>query len=200
VLLGVMIALQLGATFVPAQQWTAVESAFGLLLFWRGEFQPDRLYTLLTYGLLHAGWGHLVFNALWIAILGSQVHQILGAPRFLVFFALSTVAAGLVQVAATWGETTFTVGASGFVYALLACIGHLYVVGPQDSLAERVKKLAVFTAAIIVLNVAFAYVAGGFVTGGGIAWQAHAGGFLAGLLLFPLLARGAVRARRGGAG
>ncbi|OAB56504.1 hypothetical protein AY599_26630 [Leptolyngbya valderiana BDU 20041] len=199
-LLGTMVALQVGATLLPAAQWRAVENALVLVLFWRGEFLPERLYTLLTYALLHGDWGHLFFNGLWIAILGSKVHDILGPARFLLFFALATVIAGMTQVAASWGQTSFVVGASGFVYALIACIGHLYVVHPGDPPRERLKKLAVFTAAVFVLNVAFAYVAGGFLTAGGIAWEAHAGGFLAGLLLFPLLASSAFRARHGGAG
>jgi membrane associated rhomboid family serine protease len=200
VLLGLMLAVQLGQAFLPFRTSHALVTALGMQLFANGQFLEDRVYTLLTHAFVHGDWWHLIFNGLWIAILGSRVHEILGPGRFLAFFAVSTVIAGAVQILATWGEATFTVGASGFVYALIACIGFLYVIKPQDSRRERLKKLFAFTVAIFVLNVAFAYVAGGFVTPGGVAWQAHAGGFLAGLFLFLPFARSAVRARRGGAG
>jgi membrane associated rhomboid family serine protease len=195
-----MLAVQLVQAFAPFSLSHPLLAALGLQLFAGGQFLDDRLYTLLTHAFAHGDWWHLIFNALWIAILGSRVHDVLGPGRFLLFFALTTVIAGATQIAATWGEPTFTVGASGFVFALIACLGYLYVVDPQDGPRERLKKLFAFTVAVFVLNVAFAYAAGGFVTPGNVAWQAHAGGFFAGLFLFPPLARGAVRARRGAGG
>lgn len=199
-LLSAMLLGHLAQAFLPFEQRHWLEITFALWMFSGGEFLPERAYSLLTYAFLHGDWWHLIFNALWIAILGSKLHEVLGTGRFLILFALSTAFAGIVQVASGWGETTLTIGASGFVYALVACIAYLYVLQPSDSPAERRKKLLVFSLAIAFVNVAFAYVAGGFVTAGGIAWQAHAGGFLAGLVLFPPLARSAFRARHGAAG
>ncbi len=199
-LLGAMLLVHLAQVLLPFQQKLWLEITFALWMFAGGQFLPERAYSLVTYAFLHGDWWHLIFNALWIAILGSRLHEILGASRFLLLFLIATAVAGLVQVASAWGETSRVIGASGFVYALIACIAYLYVLQPHDSRAERIKKLVVFTAAIVVLNIAFAYAAGGFVTAGDIAWQAHAGGYFAGLFLFPPLARSAFRARRGGAG
>jgi membrane associated rhomboid family serine protease len=199
VLLGLMLAVQLGQAFLPFQLSHGLVAALGMQLFSNGQFLADRLYTLLTHAFVHGDWWHLIFNALWIAILGSRVHEVLGPGRFLGFFAVTTVIAGGVQTLATWGEATFTVGASGFVYALIACLAYLYVIKPYDGPRERLKKIFAFTVAIVALNVAFAYAAGGFYGPGNIAWQAHAGGYFAGLFLFLPFARSAVRARRGGA-
>ena len=199
-LLGAMLLGHLAQAFLPFEQRHWLEITFALWMFAGGELLPERAYSLLTYAFLHGDWWHLIFNALWIAILGSKLHEVLGTGRFLVLFAISTAFAGVVQVASGWGETTLTIGASGFVYALVACIAYLYVLQPTDSPAERRKKLVVFSLAIAFVNVAFAYVAGGFVTAGGIAWQAHAGGYLAGLVLFPPLARSALKARHGARG
>ncbi|WP_162906780.1 rhomboid family intramembrane serine protease [Algihabitans albus] len=198
-MLGAMLLGHLAQVFLPFEQRHWLEITFALWMFSGGEFLPERAYSLLSYAFLHGDWMHLLFNALWIAILGSKLHEALGTRRFLLLFVVSTAVAGLVQVASGWGETTLTIGASGFVYALVACMAYLFVLHPTDSPAERRRKLVVFTIAIAAINVAFAYAAGGFVTAGDIAWQAHAGGFLAGLALYPPLARSALRARRGGA-
>lgn len=195
-LLGAMLVGHLAQVLLPFEQRHWLEITFALWMFSGGDFLPQRAYSLLSYAFLHGDWMHLLFNALWIAILGSKLHEVLGTRRFLALFVISTAVAGLVQVASGWGQTTLTIGASGFVYALVACMAYLFVLQPTDSPAERRKKLVVFTLAIAVINVAFAYAAGGFVTAGDIAWQAHAGGFLAGLLLYPPLARSALRTRR----
>ena len=157
-----------------------------MALFWNGEFLTHRLYTLLSYAFLHGGWMHLLFNGLWIATLGSQVYRFLEFDRFLILMALCSVAGGLAQSFAHWGELTLTVGASSAVFGLIGAAGHIWVAPLNMPRAERFKKLFGFSAIMMALNLGYAYF-GAPGSNGIISWEAHAGGFFAGLFLFPLL-------------
>lgn len=169
-------------------QWLFVHGA--LVIFLDGQAYWSRLYTLVTSLFLHDGWLHFGFNAFWLATMGSLVHRFLGPWRFLLLFFLAGIAGGLALVLLNWGETVIAIGASGAVFGLLGAAGHVFVARPGDGPGERLKHLAAFVAVMMALNVAFAYY--GTLPGAdeaAVAWEAHAGGFLAGLLLFPLLAR-----------
>ncbi|SMF53349.1 Membrane associated serine protease, rhomboid family [Tistlia consotensis] len=170
-------------------QWILVHGA--LLIFIGGQADWSRLYTLVTSLFLHDGWLHFGFNAFWLATIGSLVHRFVGPWRFLLIFFLGGIVGGLALVLSHWGETVIAIGASGSVFAFLGAGGHVFVARPDDTRAERLKRLAAFTVVMMALNLAFAF----FGTLPGmdpvsVAWEAHAGGFLTGLLLFPLLARG----------
>ena len=186
VMLFIMIVVQLALTVLPSAQANWLINTFGLALFYNGEFLTHRLYTLLSYAFLHGGWLHLLFNGLWIAILGSQIYRFLELDRFLIFAALCSVAGGLAQNFAHWGELTLTVGASSVVFGLIGAAGHIWVVSPGMSRQERFKKLLGFSVIMMALNLGYAYF-GAPGSNGIISWEAHAGGFFAGLFLFPLL-------------
>ncbi len=169
-------------------QWIFVHGA--LVIFVDGQAHWDRLYTLVTSMFLHDGWLHFGFNAFWVATIGSLVHRFLGPWRFLLLFFLGGIAGGLALVLGHWGETVIAIGASGAVFALLGAAGHLFVARPGDDPKERLKRLGAFVLVMMALNLAFASF--GSLPGadeGDVAWEAHAGGFVAGLLLFPVLAR-----------
>src|SRR5690606_22146803 len=137
-------------------------------------------------------WLHFGFNAFWIATVGSLVHRFVGAWRFLIIFFVGGIAGGLALILLNWGETFVAVGASGSVFAFLGAGGHVFVARPGDTPRERRKRLAAFAAVMMALNLAFAF--SGSLPGlddADVAWEAHLGGFLAGLLLFPILIRGA---------
>jgi membrane associated rhomboid family serine protease len=163
-----------------------------------GGFRP---WTLLTYGLLHAGWEHVIFNSLWMLAFGAPVFRRFGPGRALAFLAACTVAAALLHGLLNPAEVLPVIGASGGVSGLTAAAMRFVLPGggPLD-LAEahwrpapplRVAladgRVLVFLAVWFGINL----LAGlGLPLGGEagqmIAWEAHVGGFLAGLLLFPL--------------
>lgn len=168
--------------------WIVAQGA--LVIFFDGQAHWSRLYTLVTSLFLHDGWLHFGFNAFWLATMGSLVHRFLGPWRFLLIFFLGGILGGLSLVLLNWGETVVAIGASGAVFALLGAAGHVLVARPGEGRGERLKRLAAFVAVMMALNVAFAYY--GTLPGAdeaAVAWEAHLGGFLAGLALFPLLAR-----------
>src|SRR5699024_7636501 len=103
---------------------------FALYLFLDGQFQWQRLYSLVTSVFLHDGWLHLLFNGLWIATLGSLVHRVLGNVGFLLLFFASAIAGGLVYTFVHWGETALAIGASGGVFGLIGAFGHLGIARP----------------------------------------------------------------------
>jgi membrane associated rhomboid family serine protease len=161
-------------------------------------------WTLVTYAFLHAGWEHVIFNTLWLLVFGSPVLLRFGVARFALFFALTAAAAAVLQAAINPTDVSVLIGASGAVSGLTAAalrfaftgpgfgarMGDEVVKAPAAPLLEvmRDKRVMVFVAVWFGLNL----LAGlGIPVSGSadarIAWEAHVGGFLAGLLLFPLL-------------
>ncbi|MGV0879518.1 rhomboid family intramembrane serine protease [Martelella sp. FLE1502] len=157
------------------------------------------LWSPLTYSLLHGGWTHIVFNAIWLAIFGAPVARRIGAARFLILWVTSAAASAFFFAATDWGAVTVLIGASGVVSAYMGAACRFVFAGgrflPQAHLGPRLSIADVFrdrTARAFVL----VWVAGnlllaigvGFagVSAGEIAWQAHIGGFLFGFLTFPL--------------
>lgn len=188
-LLGIMLILHLLRLSLPEEQAFEIVYALALIVFEQGQpLDPARFYTLVTHAFLHANWAHIFFNGLWLLILGSRLHQELGEVRFLLFFALTAAAGGATQLFFDWGQLTVVIGASGAVFGLLGAGAYLWVLQPGDRGRERIKKLAWYCAVMMLLNVGYAAVGG---MGGieKIAWEAHAGGFFAGLAVFPLLRR-----------
>lgn len=179
------------------------------LLLADGGGQP---WTLLSYGLLHGSWLHLISNVVWLAAFGSPVARRLGAARFLLLMALSTIAGALLHwgsreldvlplVGASAGVSGATAAAIRFVFSPgvhFGGLGHDEVVRaiPAEPLGGlwRNSRAMLFVVIWFVTNILFG---AGLVPILGeetsIAWEAHIGGFLAGLLLFPLLDRGPVR-------
>ena len=187
IILGVMLAIQVLMTVLQPNQANWLIGTFGLILFWNGEFQPERLYSLLTYAFLHGGWLHLLFNGLWIATLGSQIYRVLGLDRFLILLLTTSVLGGLTQAFLHWGEPTLTIGASAIVFGLIGAAGHVWVAPFTMSSGERLRKLFAFSAIMMLLNLGYAHLGAPGDGGSAISWEAHAGGFFAGLLVFPLL-------------
>lgn len=160
------------------------------------------LWTPVTYSLLHGGWEHLLFNALWLAAFGTPVARRIGTTRFVLFWIASAVAAAILHAVINWGQATLLVGASGVISALMgaACrfafpasggaynpqFGHLYPRQPF-SVAYRNRTVRMF----ILLWLAGNLIVGLGIPlfgdiGGAVAWDAHLGGFAFGFLCFGL--------------
>lgn len=147
------------------------------------------LQTLLTSIFLHGSWMHLLGNMLYLWIFADNIEAVVGNARFLLFYLLGGLAAGLTQVIVTPGSSVPCVGASG---AIAAVMGAYVVMFPHS----RVKMLFLlfFTVFYIPSWVFLGFwfiqqAMSGFGAlgmspedSGGVAWWAHIGGFVFGLL------------------
>lgn len=168
-----------------------------------------RLWTLLSYGFLHGSWLHLASNGLWLAAFGSPVARRLGRGRFLNLMALATIGGALLHwwsreldvlplVGASAGISGATAAAIRFVFAPGLRFGDLgddAVVRaiPIEPLGQlwRNSRALLFIGIWFVTNILFgAGLVPIFGEATSIAWEAHIGGFVVGLLLFPLFDRG----------
>jgi membrane associated rhomboid family serine protease len=169
---------------------------------------PARLRwdTLLTSMFLHGGWLHVIGNMWFLWIFGDNVEDVLGHWVYLLFYVLCGVAAGLTQLMLSPDSRVPTVGASG---AIAGVMGAYLVKFPHARIVTLVF-LFVFVTTVEVpaaLMLAFWFVMQLFsgvgtighsqISQGGVAWFAHVGGFLAGILLILMLpTKPAYRLRR----
>ncbi len=151
---------------------------------------------LLTSMFLHGGWLHLIGNMWFLWIYGDNVEDVLGHPRFLLFYLLCGIAAGLVQVLASPGSRIPTVGASG---AIAGVMGAYLIKFPHSRIVTLVPIFIFFTTMeipavfmllywfVIQLFSGVGSIGTSSISHGGVAWFAHIGGFLAGMVLIKLM-------------
>ncbi len=174
----------------------------------------DQLYTLITCAFLHGGWLHLGGNMLFLWVFGDNVEDIFGHVGFAVFYALTAIIASLAQVAINADSLTPMVGASGAIAGVLAAylrmfphgrIRTLIIIGffPLMFLVPAWVQIGLW----ILLQFINGFASLGVATRetGGVAFFAHIGGFLAGLVLVSLFKNDSAlerqrAARRGGVG
>ncbi len=178
-----------------------VAAARGALAGYVLETGGARPWTLLTYAVLHGSWMHVGLNCLWLAAFGTPVLRRLGALRALALAAASSVAGALlfwvlnplgsqVLIGASGAVSGFMGAAALFVFATPAIPG---LVPPRGAAAAygrllRNRSALMFLGIWFVMNLVVGLLGGPLgIVEGGIAWEAHIGGLLAGLLLFPLL-------------
>ena len=165
------------------------------------------VWSFVTHALVHGGWLHLGINSVWMLAFGSVLARRLGTWRFLVFSSAAAACGAAVFLLINWGQLAVVVGASGAISGqmagsvrlIFALPGGLRSIGSSDlGLVRPLTLIETFTnrGALIFLAVwlVAALGTGWFnVNPGGphqaIAWEAHVGGFIAGLLLFGLLDR-----------
>ncbi|HEX2256404.1 MAG TPA: rhomboid family intramembrane serine protease [Afifellaceae bacterium] len=209
---GLLLAIQLVLQLLPFELYSRLLLSLAYIPARAGEaafFLPGgtaaRLWTPLTYALLHGGWLHLAVNLLWMASFGSAVARRFGTARFLLLSTIGAAAGALAHHLAHPGSEGIMVGASAAISAQMAAAvrfafapggplgggrGREAYAQPAPTLLRTLldpRPLA-FLGLWFGINLLFgmesALIPG---AGGDIAWQAHIGGFLAGLLLFPLL-------------
>jgi len=149
---------------------------------------------------LHGGWDHILGNMLFLAIFGKNVEDAFGPLRYLAFYFASGFAAMMTQTAMTLLFGTAAdgqvpnLGASG---AIAAVLGAYFVLYPRSRILTWVVFAMIMVPAWVYLGLWFLYqlVEANFglfstsANGGGVAFFAHVGGFLFGVLVAWLLAR-----------
>jgi len=152
--------------------------------------------TLFSAMFLHGGWLHIVSNMWVLFIFGDNVEDRMGGIGYLVFYLMSGVAAGLLQAFLLPGSAIPMIGASG---AIAGVLGAYLVLFPRARVLSLVPIIFIFTLieipAMVFLLFWFAsqlfsgFLSLGGASGSGIAWWAHIGGFVFGLLSVFLFAR-----------
>lgn len=170
---------------------------------WAG-LPVDDYWPFLTCMFLHGGWMHIISNmwALWI--FGDNVEDRMGHFRFLVFYLLCGTAAGIVHVLTNANATIPTVGASG---AIAGVLGAYFILFPRANIITMFLLFffpLFFTLPAALYN--FVWFLMQFMSGlaslagpqnvGGIAWWAHIGGFVAGIVLLRPFLRSQSERRR----
>lgn len=171
-----------------------------LLNHFIGEYGmvPDRFeYSdLLTSMFLHGGWMHLIGNMWFLWIYGDNVEDVLGHGKYLLFYLLCGVAAGLVHTVLNPNSRIPTVGASG---AIAGVMGAYMVKFPHSRILTLVPVfIFITTLEIPALFILFYWfliqifsgigsIGYSNISRGGVAWFAHVGGFLAGILLIQVM-------------
>ena len=135
---------------------------------------------------MHGSWAHLLGNMLYLFIFGDNIEHRLGWKRYLIFYLLTGVIASLSHVFSTYflqqSSVTPSLGASG---AISGVLGGYLLLFPK----LKVKALFLYQVVIIPASlalgvwIAFQIISGLLGGGGGVAYAAHIGGFLAGILL-----------------
>jgi membrane associated rhomboid family serine protease len=161
--------------------------------------EGSALLTLFMSMFMHGGWLHILGNMLFLWIFGNNIEDSMGRARFILFYVLGGLAAMAAQVAIGPDSTVPTVGASG---AIAAVLGGYMLLFPRARVLTLVLIFFFFTLieipALVMLGIwlalQFLPAVGQLATtdvggeGGGVAYFAHIGGFVFGLLMIKLFA------------
>ncbi|HET6931873.1 MAG TPA: rhomboid family intramembrane serine protease [Candidatus Acidoferrum sp.] len=144
------------------------------------------LFPLFSSMFLHGGLMHLLGNMLFLYIFGDNVEDAFGHIGYLFFYLLCGIGSGLIHVMFNWGSGIPALGASG---AISGVMGAYAVMFPSHRILTFFFIFLIPVPAILILGYWFAlqFVAGinglGMATAGGVAWWAHIGGFLMGVVI-----------------
>lgn len=184
-LIAVTVATHLLRVFVAEGDWREAmeylafspDLFFGLVTGHAVSYPYMVLASPLGHAFLHGGWGHLAINMAFTLALATGVERRIGSARLLIFYFLSALGGALAVslVNLPSDEFVLVVGASGAISGLFAAIIRMR---PGSKLGPA--------AAFLIANLLLA-ATGATMGGGGIAWDAHIGGFVIGWLIFPVL-------------
>jgi membrane associated rhomboid family serine protease len=201
------VPLRLSFALAPAAALSSLTDADALGAEAQGQIvamlNGGRLVYLtpLTYAFLHGGWTHLVINGLTLAAFGAPVARRLEPARFLLFFAACAVAGALAHYAFHPLDATPVVGASAAISGTMAGIvrfafnpgarlGENGAIDGRETRTVSLSQIGENRQAMLFLVVWFGanFLLGAFPEAAGsteaVAWEAHIGGFLFGLLTF----------------
>ncbi len=177
----------------------ADQAGLAQFLIGSGRLQP---WTFLTYAFLHGSWVHVGSNCLWLLVFGAPVARRFGSVRFLLLLAVTAIAGALMHYAFNATSIAPVIGASAAVAgAMGAAVRFVFQPGglnpqtghvPALTLGEVMRSTSAlsFLVTWFAVNLVTGVGSGALaISSGPIAWQAHIGGLLAGLLLFNLFDR-----------
>jgi membrane associated rhomboid family serine protease len=164
----------------------------------------SRPWTALSYALLHGSWTHVLINSVWLAAFGTPILRRCGGIRFFALAAASALGGAVLYAFMNPMQILPMIGASAAISGMMAAVSW-FMFAPADWLPEgrltqahekprerlsdiiRNRQVLIFLAVWFGANYVFAFVQPIGVTDASIAWEAHIGGFLVGLALFPLI-------------
>ena len=175
------------------------------VLLGQGQLPPDLSLvspwmTIFTSMFMHGGWMHLIGNMLYLWIFGDNVEDAMGHGRFVVFYLLCGIAAVLAQALPDPSSTVPMIGASGAISGVLGAYLLLYpharvlVVIP---LGFYFHPMRIPAGLVLVLWFGLQLLSSAMAQPGqgGVAFRAHIGGFVAGMILIPIFKQRRVRLR-----
>lgn len=172
-LLVVCVALFLGQLVAPQflATWLGLTPALVLRQGW--------VWQLVTFGFLHGGWFHLLFNLFLLWTLGRELERTWGSRGFLAYYLACGVGAGLLNVALAPQQMVPTVGASGSIFGLLTAIAVLH----PDAVFYMYFLIPIRARVMMILLAVIEFVAGASGGGSSAAHWAHLGGMVVGWLI-----------------
>jgi membrane associated rhomboid family serine protease len=190
-LIGAIGAAHFLRVSAPGAEADAISERYAVVpLAYEGGLNGDNLLPLIAHTFVHGGLAHLLFNLVLLLAVGGSVVRRLDAARggwlrFLALYFGSAILSALTYVAFNRGSPEGAVGASGAICGVFAA----YLMGARwdwrASVRDRQVQMAGFW--FLAINVGAAFVVRQMNLFP-IAWEAHLGGFIAGIALFPLLA------------
>jgi membrane associated rhomboid family serine protease len=191
-----LLEISLGATFIEV--WAFTPAQFTAFFHGSGSFHS--VLTIFTSMFMHASWSHLFGNMLFLWVFGQAIENAFGSRVYTIFYLVCGVAANMAQYLVDPTSTIVSLGASG---AVAGAMGAYLVLYPTSTISLFVWPLSLFTGrdlrvpAWLMLGLWFAVqiILGGNGTSdasavGGVAYSAHIGGFITGLVLALLLRPG----------
>ena len=143
------------------------------------EFPWFAPFGLITHTLIHGSWTHLAFNTVMMLALGTFFERIYGARKTAIFFVICSVVGAMLYFVFDPFSTSPVIGASGGISGFFGAM--LYILGKTRQMGQLGQKgpwpVIIFWAGLMIVM--------GLI-GGNVAWQAHLGGFLTGVILVQL--------------
>ena len=181
----IVFFLELGAGNAFIERWAFVPTRF--------LANPlSEILTIFTAMFMHGGWLHLGSNMLYLWIFGDNVEDRLGHGLYAIFYFVCGIAATFAQLIFNTNSNVPNLGASG---AIAGVLGAYILMFPGRRVNVLMGRLVTATSALVVIGLWFVIqlfsgigqVTATSQTGGGVAYMAHIGGFVAGLVLATLL-------------
>jgi membrane associated rhomboid family serine protease len=220
----ILAAIHLGLTYMGESTYNYVLANFAfrpILFSWAAQSHQIPLpvyWSGLTYALLHANFTHLFFNVLWLIIFGTPVARRMSGIAFFAIAAVGSCAGALITLLLHWNEEVTMIGASAAVAALMAAAvpimfgdGNMWgrtathasarnapILPLANLMNHRPAQIFMLVIMGITLMTGAAQLIGttAFLSDQQVAWEAHVGGFLSGLLMFYALDKGPVHGPR----
>ena len=150
-----------------------------------------QFYTVFTAMFMHASWLHILGNMLYLWIFGDNIEDRIGHGRYLIFYLVCGIIATFAQVLADPTSTVPNLGASG---AIAGVLGAYLIAFPRQRVQVLLLAFIIPLPAILVIGVWFLLqvmneASSLGAASGGVAYMAHIGGFIAGMILILLLRR-----------